>query len=250
MDVFGEIWDRATSVQQEPGAGVILACALLALVLVGTPTTWRAVRHLVTITHEGAHGVAALLTGRRLHGIRLHADTSGLTVSSGRSRGPGMIVTLAAGYLGPALVGLGAAALLLSGYALGVLWAFVVLLALLLLQIRNLYGLAVVVGCGGALVVLSWYLPPSAQSVLAYVLTWLLLVAAPKPVLELARQRRRGQARTSDADQLALLTRWPGWAWVAVFLVANLAGLVVAVTWLLPDMAEAAGTWLGGLGID
>ena len=39
--------------------------------------SWRARsgrtrRTLVTITHEGAHGVAALLTGRRLQGIRLH----------------------------------------------------------------------------------------------------------------------------------------------------------------------------------
>ena len=37
----------------------------------------------VTIAHEGGHAVAALLTGRRLRGIRLHSDTSGLTLSAG-----------------------------------------------------------------------------------------------------------------------------------------------------------------------
>ncbi len=250
MELLGEIWGRATSKQPVPSPAMILLCGLVALALIAIPTTWRAVRMLVTITHEGGHGVAALLTGRRLHGIRLNADTSGLTVSSGRPRGPGMVVTLAAGYLGPAMVGLGAAALALSGYALGVLWAFVVLLALLLLQIRNLYGFAVVVGVGIVLVAVSWYVPASGQAFLAYVVTWLLLLAAPKPVIELARQRRRGLARSSDADQLARLTRLPATVWIAVFLVANLAGLVLAVTWLLPEMAQAAGAWLGGLRLD
>ena len=44
-------------------------------------------------------------TGRKLHGIRLHSDTSGLTLSAGRPTGPGMILTLLAGYVAPPLVG-------------------------------------------------------------------------------------------------------------------------------------------------
>jgi Peptidase M50B-like len=250
VELLGEVWQRATSRQPAPSAAVVLGCALVALVLVALPSSWRVVRMLVTITHEGGHGLVATLTGRRLHGIRLNADTSGLTVSSGRPRGPGMVATLAAGYLGPAVVGLGAAALLLSGYALGVLWTFAVLLALLLVQIRNVYGFAVVVGWGVVLVAISWYLPATAQATLAYLLTWLLLIAAPKPVLELARQRSRGVARNSDADQLAGLTRVPPTAWVTIFIVANLAGLILAVTWLLPGMAEVTGAWLGGLMTD
>ena len=106
----------------------------------------------MTIAHEGAHGVAALLSGRRLAGIRLHSDTSGLTVSKGRSSGPGMVVTAGAGYVGPALAGLGAAYPLSLGYAVGVLWALLVLLALLLLQIRNFFGLWSVLLAGGGAV--------------------------------------------------------------------------------------------------
>ena len=52
------------------------------------------------------------------------------------------------------------------------------------------------------------------QSLAAYVGTWFLLLAAPRPVLELQQQRRRGRARTSDADLLARLTRVPGLVWV------------------------------------
>ena len=46
----------------------------------------------------------AVVCGRRLRGIRLHSDTSGLTLSSGRPTGAGMVFSLAAGYLTPSLV--------------------------------------------------------------------------------------------------------------------------------------------------
>jgi hypothetical protein len=193
---------------------------------------------LVTITHEGAHGVAAFLSGRRLQGIRLHSDTSGLTVSSGRPSGPGMVMMLLAGYLGPAVVGLGAVGLLIAGHSLALLWLFVILLGLLLLQIRNFYGFVLVVGCVVVLILVSWYLPAALQSGLAYILTWTLLFSAPKPVLELIKQRRLGRAPQSDADQLARLTRVPAGLWAAGFLVVNCAGLVLGAVLLLPALAE------------
>src|SRR5689334_23710325 len=146
----GAAWQQVTTVAPAPPAALLVGTAAAALVLVAVPEVWRRSRHLVTIAHEGAHGLAAALSGRRLAGIRLHSDTSGLTVSQGRSSGPGMVATAAAGYVGPALVGLGAAALLARGYAVGVLWALLVLLALLLLQIRNFFGLWSVLVAGTA----------------------------------------------------------------------------------------------------
>ena len=151
-----------------------------------------------------------------------------------------MVIMLVAGYLGPAVVGLGAVALLLTGHSLGLLWLFVILLALLLLQIRNFHGFLVVLGCGMALVAVSWYLPAAAQSTLGYLLTWILLIASPKPVLELIASRRRGRARHSDADQLGRLTRIPGAAWALLFLIMNSAGLIVGTWLLLPALFEAA----------
>src|SRR5918997_658320 len=135
MELLAEVWRRAVSSQPAPTPALITGAALVALVLVLQPRLWRVTRILVTITHEGGHAVVAVLVGRRLRGIRLHSDTSGLTVSSGRPSGPGMVAMLVAGYLGPALVGLGAVALLLTGHALGLLWAFTLLLAAMLLQI-------------------------------------------------------------------------------------------------------------------
>ena len=64
-------------------------------------------RIAITIAHESGHAAASLLSGRRLEGIRLHADTSGETVSRGRRNRPGIIVTALAGYLTPPLLGAG-----------------------------------------------------------------------------------------------------------------------------------------------
>jgi hypothetical protein len=238
VELIAEVWRRAMAVQPPPAPVIIALAAVIAGALVLPRAIWPYTRMLVTITHEGAHGVAALLTGRRLQGIRLHSDASGLTVSSGRPSGPGMVTMLLAGYLGPAVVGLGAVALLIAGHSLGLLWLFVILLALLLVQIRNFYGFVLVVGCAAVLVLVSWYLPATMQSGLAYVLTWTLLLAAPKPVLELIRQRRGGRAPHSDADQLARLTRVPASLWAGGFLIVNCAGLVLGTVLLLPALAE------------
>jgi hypothetical protein len=231
-DVLSSIWDDVTGTQAAPGPEQVLATALVALVLVLVPIAWRTSRHVVTIAHEGAHGVAALLGGRRLSGIRLHSDTSGLTVSRGRPTGPGMVATAFAGYVGPALLGLGAAYLLSRQHALAVLWLAVLLLALLLLQIRNFYGLYAVLVAGLGVFAVSWWGSGAVQSLAAYTGSWFLLVAAPRPVLELQQARRRGRARETDADTLARLTRVPGLVWVLVFLAVTGACLVVGGSWM------------------
>jgi hypothetical protein len=246
VELLTEIWRRASSVQPAPPPGLIVLVAAASVALVAVPSIWPYTRTLVTITHEGSHAAAALLTGRRLHGIRLHSDTSGLTISSGRPSGPGMIITLISGYLGPALTGLAAVGLLIAGRGLALLWLLVITLALMLLQIRNFYGFTVVVGCTAVLIAISWYLSATAQSTLAYLLTWVLLIAAPKPVLELIRQRRLGRERHSDADQLERLTRVPAMLWAAFFLVVNSTGLIVGTGLLLPALVITAGRVISG----
>ena len=89
-DGLHQVWSDVVGSQPAPETGAIWLSALLAAAVVLFPATWRLARHVVTIAHEGAHGVAAMLCGRRLGGIRLHADGSGLTVSSGRAAGPGV----------------------------------------------------------------------------------------------------------------------------------------------------------------
>lgn len=234
MEALRTVWDDVLGTQPPPTVAAAWLCALAALLVVALPGTWRRTRVVVTIAHEGAHAAVAVLSGRRLSGVHLHADSSGLTLSRGRPTGPGMVATVAAGYPGPALLGLGAAFLLRHGYALAVLWFAVLLLGLLLLWVRNVYGL-LTVGAGLALVgAVSWWGEPRWQSAVAYAGTWFLLLGAPRAVLELASARRRDRSRTSDADVLARLTHVSAVVWVVLFLLVAAATLATAGRWLLP----------------
>ncbi|CAM3133171.1 Integral membrane protein [Tsukamurella hominis] len=235
-DVLAHAWDRVVADiavrSPAPSAAVLAGTAVAALVLVLSRPAWRRARHVVTIAHEGGHAVTAVVCGRRLSGIRLHSDTSGLTVSRGRPRGPGMVATFAAGYPAPTAVGLVAAVLLSRGYALAALWAAVLLLALLLLQIRNVFGLYVVLLAAAVVVAVSWSATPEVKVALAHLGTWFLLFGAPRAVVELQGLRRRGLGHESDADQLARLTRIPGGAWVALFAATTVGGAVLGAVLL------------------
>lgn len=230
MEILGELWRRALSTHPAPAPSVsaMIAAVALALVLVA----WPLVRLLVTVCHEAGHAVVALLVGRKLSGIRLHSDTSGLTLSRGRASGPGMVATLFAGYPSASVVGLGAAWLAGAGYAVGLLWLLVVLLALMLRKLRNLYGAVVVLATGVLVAVVTWYASPAMAGWLATGLAWLLLLAAPRPVVELMFARAPG----SDAAQLAGLTHVPRVLWTLLWLVLTVGALLIGAAWLLPGL--------------
>jgi hypothetical protein len=232
-DDVSRVWTSVTALQPAPTHGLIAACAAVGFGLVLWSRAWSRARHLVTICHEGAHGVAALCTGRRLSGIRLHSDTSGLTLSRGRRTGLGMIVTAAAGYLGPGLIGLAAAYVLHRQHAVALLWGTLVLLTLLLVQIRNWFGLWAVLVTAAAVFAVSWWAPPQWQSAVAYAGTSFLLLAAPRAVLELQAARRRARVRDSDVDTLAGLTRMPATLWLALLLVGTLGTLALGLYWIV-----------------
>jgi hypothetical protein len=233
VDALGRFWAQVTATAPDLRTEVLLGTAAVAALLVLSPALWHLTRHVVTIAHEGAHGMVALAAGRRLAGIRLHSDTSGLTVSAGRPAGLGMVLTCAAGYIGPGLFGLGAAALLASGHAIGLLWALLALLALLLVQIRNWYGLWSVLVTGAVVFAATWWLPPEGQAAFAALATWFLLLAAPRTVLELQTSRRKRRVPDSDADQLARLTPLPALFWVGAFLAVDVGALALGARWLL-----------------
>jgi len=218
MDVLLDIWQRMTT----PHAALAPLTAWLtvagAAAIALFPPAWRLARHAITIVHEGGHGVVAVLSGRRLGGIRLHSDTSGLTVSRGRPSGPGMIFTLLAGYPAAALLGLGAAWLLSLGYDVGLLWTLLAALALLLIQIRNWFGLWSVAVTGAVIFAVTWFGSEQVQGAFALLVTAFLLLGALRTSLELQQSRSRRAGFSSDADQLARLTHIPGIFWVAVFL--------------------------------
>ncbi|MCE1177465.1 MAG: M50 family metallopeptidase [Micrococcales bacterium] len=231
--MIDDLLDRVTAATPPLAWQPSLVLCLLALALTWSPGGYRLVRHLVTLTHEAGHAVTAALAGRSLRGIRLHSDTSGVTLSRGRARGPGMVATLVAGYPAPALVGLVGALVLGAGYAAALLWGLVLTCALMLVLVRNLYGLWVVLVTGTAVGALSWLAPAQLLSAAAYLMVWVLLLAAPRSVVELQRARRGTGAADSDADQLARLTGLPAMVWVALFWLVCAAALVLGGRGLL-----------------
>ncbi|CAM5229485.1 Putative integral membrane protein OS=Streptomyces glaucescens OX=1907 GN=SGLAU_22415 PE=4 SV=1 [Streptomyces glaucescens] len=157
------LWDELVGTQPEPDLWVVIATLVAALAVIVPHGLWRLSRNAITIAHEGGHGLVALLTGRTLTGIRLHSDTSGLTVSRGKPYGLGMILTAAAGYTAPPLLGLGGAALLGSGRITSLLWLATALLLAMLVMIRNAYGALTVVLTGGLFVLVSWLACPRCR---------------------------------------------------------------------------------------
>jgi hypothetical protein len=201
-------------------------------VLVVVPPVWSVVRHLVTLVHEAGHAAVAVATGRRLTAITLHSDTSGLTVSSGKPRGVGMMATAAAGYLAPTALGLLAIFLVETGHTPWALYASLATLAAMLLFIRNWFGLLVVALAAGAVSLLIWRAPVSTQDLAASTFAWFLLVAAPRTTVDLWAHRRRARTRTTDADVLARVTFLPAAVWNLLFVLVTTAALAGAVWWV------------------
>jgi hypothetical protein len=241
IDGVSDLWDKLFGAQPDPPAVLTLVTALVALGVVAFRPPWRIARNAVTIAHEGGHALVALLTGRKLRGIRLEFDTSGLTLSAGRPTGPGMILTLMAGYVAPSLIGLAGAWVLGGNRITLLLWGAVVLLLLMLINIRNAFGVVSVVVTGGIVLAVSWYASPQVQAAFAYTGVWFLLIGGVRPVGELQKLRRRGRMPGSDADQLAGLTHLPAVLWVFLFYLVTVAALVVGGFML-------AGQWLPEVG--
>jgi peptidase M50B-like protein len=232
-----DLWDTLLGAQPDPPGLLVLVTAVIALVVVAYRPLWRVARNAVTIAHEGGHALIALLTGRKLRGIRLEFDTSGLTLSAGRPTGPGMMFTLLGGYIAPSLVGLAGAWLLGGNRITLLLWLTVLLLLLMLINIRNVFGVVSLLITGAIVFAVSWFASAQVQAVFAYVGVWFLLFGGVRPVFELQSLRSRGRMPESDADQLAHVTHVPALFWVGVFLLVDLAALVVGAFLL-------AGQWL------
>ena len=235
MSILQRLWERISSAQPAPPAWVVGVTCLAALLVVLNTGSWRLAGKVITIAHEGGHALVSMLSGRRLEGIRLHADSSGVTYSRGRRRGPGLVFTAAAGYLTPSLLGAGAAALLAARHQTALLWLALILLAATFLAIRNAFGALAVLATAAGVFAVSYLAPAAVQAGFAYLAAWFLLLGGMRPALEQTHRRRRSpRSGLSDADQLARLTGVSRNVWVAAFLLVCTAALALGARLLIP----------------
>ncbi|HZE38101.1 MAG TPA: M50 family metallopeptidase [Stackebrandtia sp.] len=232
---MSDLWAAIGATNHPLDEIAVIATGIAAIAVVLVRVTWRWARNVITIAHEGGHAFVAVITGRSLHGIRLHADTSGLTYTRGSRGGPSAILTLIAGYLTPAVIGLLAAWMLWLGKVVLLLWIMLILLAAMAIFIRNLYGAFAIIVVGFAVFAIAWWASEDVQTTVAYAGAWFMLLGAVRPVWEVWLQRSRGQQRSSDPDQLAEITHIPGAVWLLFFALFNVAVLALGFRLMIPD---------------
>jgi hypothetical protein len=235
MSVLQRLWERISTSQPAPPAWVVGVTCLAALLVVLNTGSWRLAGKVITIAHEGGHALVSVLSGRRLEGIRLHADSSGVTYSRGKRHGPGLVLTAAAGYVTPSLLGAAAAALLAARHQTALLWLALILLSATFLAIRNAFGALAVLATAAAVFAVSYFASAAVQAGFAYLAAWFLLLGGMRPALELTHRRPgRLRAGLSDADQLTRLTGISRGVWVAAFILVCTAALALGARLLIP----------------
>jgi hypothetical protein len=155
----------ATGRAQRVLAISVVVTAVLYAVPFGHTLAWPLVL-VSTLAHELGHGFAAALLGGRFEALRLNADASGVALWRGAFGRFATATVAGAGLIGPAVA---AFVLLLLGrttprarYALGVLGAALVLIALLLT--RNAFGIVFILALAAALLLIATRAPRFAQT--------------------------------------------------------------------------------------
>lgn len=205
------------AVSAPPSIWVIVAIAAAVIVITAIRPTWIITRHGATIVHEMGHVTMAWLWGRRIQGIRLHTDTSGLAITEGKPRGLGVLLTFLAGYTAPPLLGLGLVAATLAGWSGAALTGVVVILGLALLLVRNFFGILTV---GVAILVSVTILATGDPTVITTTtLTYgiFLLIAGVRTVFDLSAAHGNGTGTDSDAALAARHSILPTVLWIGFF---------------------------------
>lgn len=207
---------------------VALFIGMLVFITVLGPALWKITIHAETLVHEAAHAMVGVVTGHKISSVEINPNGSGAT-DIVPPTGFGYGVAAFVGYIGASAAGLLAAWLISIGRIVAVLWLGGLLLAFMVLLVRNFFGGIVVPACGALLYLVLRYTTVGVETALAYGLTWFLLLSAPKRALGVAKKPKD----VADAKILAGMTfLWPA-AWCFLWLIGTIAALVVGGAILL-----------------
>ena len=220
------------------GWSYVLIGDLVALVLVwaNPGNTWHYVRPLVTWVHESGHAIATVLLSGEVHGMRLNRDTSGVTrCAVATHRGLfGMFrdgLVSFAGTPTPMIVGAAIAVGLCYGMVRLIIGVIALALVLTLPQLRNWWGLLVVLTLG-VLMTICWVAPAAVQATILGIMAGVLSLGGLKTVFE-EHQKRANRTGEGDTEAAAAAMHLPvvfiEGAWLGIWAASTLAALAVLV---------------------
>ncbi|GIF49925.1 peptidase M50B-like protein [Asanoa ferruginea] len=169
---------------------------------------WPATKHLITMAHEGSHAIAGSATGGKVVSVRMRPNGSGETETIGASP----FLTALVGYVGPSVFGISSATALSNGLdPSAILWVTVVMMAVVLLRVRNLFGRLVILVAGSLFVLVALKGSPTTRQVFVYTWTWFLLLGGFVHTVE---TNVKSVGWSGDANSLRELTKLPRGIWV------------------------------------
>ena len=164
--------------------GIFGALGVAALAT-AVPALWRWTQLFSTFVHESGHAFVNLLIGRVVVAVEIFLKGGGCTTSVGKS-GPLQILSTAAGYAAPPLVGLALVAALVHGASVSTLLLIALLLVVVILVLSRNVGAVVVVGTViAALAILIHRAGPISQTIAVLIAAWFLLLAGLRNNIEL-----------------------------------------------------------------
>ncbi|MGO1714946.1 MAG: M50 family metallopeptidase [Ancrocorticia populi] len=198
-----------------PDSPWLLTGIVAAAVIVMVPFIWRHLRQIVTVVHELGHAVVGVACGRSFTGFVVNSDMSGHTLTTGKSRGIGLILTMYAGYPMPAIVGGAILFAALSGRAGLVLVIAFGLMVVALIRSKSGYTVVILllllVGTGWV----WWTNDPELSATVVSAVGIILLVGAWRQFGSVVMSG----GRQSDPAQLARITPLPTFFWNLLMLV-------------------------------
>lgn len=237
-------WSAVTErwgVHASPDPAMFAIITGLVVLLAAVPPVWRVARQASTIVHEMGHVLAAWCTGRSVSGIKLHSDTSGVTISRGKPHGPGLLITFLAGYPAPGLLAVLLIWLGSAGHSGAALTVFQAVLVLALLLSRNAVG---IFSCLLAVLANGWIWWSNDPEIVGYTVVALgvfYALAGVRGSLDLCRVHLTGRRQpgaavaATDASQAARAWRGfplPAAVWLMFFVLISSAS-AAAVFWIL-----------------
>ena len=176
-----------------------------------------------TWVHECGHALMTVMVGGRVTSIAIEPDTSGLTQSLAPTGRVARGLIASSGYLGAAAVGcLLMAAARVEKRAHVILFGIgACMLLTLVFWMRNLFGFAVVLAWGIALIAFA---RGSVGSASRFFLGLLAIQVALNSVYDI-RVLFQLDRRPSDAATMARLFLLPSWVWASAWMLASVAML-------------------------